>query len=91
LKVLMFYEIAADGLARVEANQAAHAARLEAFHARGELLMAGPYGEPPVGALGVFANRAAAEAFAAGDPFVLDGVVGRVTFHAWNEVLAPTA
>nr|WP_217703941.1 YciI family protein [Schlegelella koreensis] len=85
----MFYEIAPDGLARVAEHQAGHVARLAEFHARGELLMAGPYGDPPVGALGVFVNRAAAEAFAAGDPFVVHGVVGRHTFEPWHEVLAP--
>lgn len=88
MKVLMFYEMAPDGMARVPANQAGHVARLGEFHARGELLMAGPYGDPPVGALGVFTTRAAAEAFAAGDPFVVNGVVGRCTFQPWNEVLA---
>jgi uncharacterized protein YciI len=88
MKILMFYETAPDGLAKARDNFPAHRARLEAFHARGVLLMAGPYGSPPVGALGVFTSRAAAEEFVEGDPFVLNGVVARITFHEWNEVLA---
>jgi uncharacterized protein YciI len=44
---------------------------------------------PPVGALGVFTSREAAEEFIKGDPFVLNGVVGRYSLHDWNEVLAP--
>jgi uncharacterized protein len=87
VKVLMFYEIAPDGMAKAQANYAAHAARLDEFHQQGSLLMAGPYGNPPVGALGVFTSREAAEAFVAGDPFVVNGVVGRYTFQPWNEVL----
>lgn len=88
MKVLMFYELAPDGLSKVEGNFAAHRARLAEFHARGVLLMAGPYGSPPIGALGVFTSREAAEEFAKDDPFVVNGVVGKCSFHDWNEVLA---
>jgi uncharacterized protein YciI len=84
----MFYEIAPDGLEKVQANFAAHCARLNEFHARGVLLMAGPYRSPPVGALGAFTTRDAAEEFSKADPFVINGVVGRVTFHEWDEVFA---
>jgi uncharacterized protein YciI len=51
--------------------------------------MAGPYGSPPVGALGVFTSREAAESFVAGDPFVLNGVVGKHVIQEWSEALAP--
>ena len=88
MKVLMFYELAENGLDKVPAHMASHQARLREFHGRGVLLMAGPYGAPPVGALGVFTSRAAAEEFARDDPFMLNGVVGRCTFHDWNEDLA---
>ena len=88
MKVLMFYETAPDALAKARQYFPAHRARLEEFHGRGVLLMAGPYGNPPVGALGVFTTREAAEEFVRDDPFVLNGVVARYHFHEWNEVLA---
>lgn len=88
MKVLMFYETAPDALAEARQYFPAHRARLEEFHRRGVLLMAGPYGNPPVGALGVFTTREAAEEFVRDDPFVLHGVVARYRFHEWNEVLA---
>jgi uncharacterized protein len=88
MKVLMFYETAADGLPKARQHLAAHRARLEEFNQRGVLLMAGPYGNPPIGALGVFTTREAAEEFVKDDPFVLHGVVARHYFHEWNEVLA---
>ena len=88
MKVLMFYETAPDALAEARQYFPAHRARLEEFHGRGVLLMAGPYGNPPVGALGVFTTREAAEEFVRDDPFVLNGVVARYRFHEWNEVLA---
>lgn len=88
MKTLMFYEIAADGFGKIQASFEGHNARLAEFHRRGVLLMAGPYGNPPVGAIGVFTSQEAAEEFAKDDPFVVNGVVGRTTFHPWNEVLA---
>ena len=88
MKILMFYELAPDGLAQVAEHYPAHAARLQQFHARGVLLMAGPYGNPPVGALAVFTTREAAEEFSADDPFVLNGIVARTLFEEWNEGLA---
>ena len=88
MKTLLFYELSPDGLAKVPDHYAAHAARLRAFHARGVLLMAGPYGDPPTGALAVFTTPEAAREFSEGDPFVLEGIVARCTSHAWNEALA---
>ena len=89
MKFVMFYETAADGRSKAMENYAAHSARLHEFHARGVLLMAGPLGNPPEGALGVFTTREAAEEFAQGDPFVTNGVVGKWRVVEWAEVLAP--
>jgi uncharacterized protein YciI len=88
MKVVMFYEVAPDGIAKVQANYVAHRARLNEFHARGVLLMAGPYANPAEGAMAVFTNREAGEEFIKGDPFVLNGVVSKWTLREWNEVLA---
>ena len=89
MKYVMFYELATDGLSKVQANFPAHQARLKEFHQNGTLLMAGPYGAPPMGALAIFTSREAAEAFIAGDPFVLNGVVGKYSIQEWSEALAP--
>lgn len=52
--------------------------------------MIGPFTDPPAGsAMGIFATRAAAEAFVAADPFVSQGIVTRFTIREWNEVLRP--
>jgi uncharacterized protein YciI len=88
MKVVMFYEIAADGMSKAQANIAAHRARLSDFHARGVLLMAGPFANPAEGAMGVFTSRASAEEFIQGDPFVIHGVVAKWSLREWNEVLA---
>jgi uncharacterized protein YciI len=83
----MFYEVAPGGLEKARENFPGHRARIDEFHARGELLMVGTWANPAEGALAVFSNREAAEAFAKGDPFVLNGVVGTWTLRDWNEVL----
>jgi uncharacterized protein YciI len=88
MKFVMLYEVAPDGMAKAQANFAAHRARLNEFHARGTLLMAGPYANPSEGAMGIFASREAAEEFIRGDPFVINGVVGKWSVREWNEVLA---
>jgi uncharacterized protein len=88
MKTLMFYELAPDGLQKVPALFAAHGARLQEFKSRGVLLMAGPYGDPPQGAVAVFNSEAAAREFIAGDPFVLQGAVARWQVHPWQEALS---
>jgi uncharacterized protein YciI len=88
MKYVMFYETDPQnvGLARVHFK--AHRARLDDFHARGTLLMAGPYENPLEGALGVFTSREAVDDFIQGDPFVIHGVVKKPVIRGWSEVLA---
>lgn len=84
MKTVVFYDLAEDGFARVPENYPAHAARIREFHARGVLLMAGPLGNPPEGALSIFTDRASAEEFVSGDPFVLNQVVGKWRIVEWD-------
>jgi uncharacterized protein YciI len=88
MKYVMLYETSPEGLEKARLHYPAHRARLDEFHARGSLLMAGPLLAPTDGALGVFTTREAAEEFIQGDPFVLHGVVDKWTIREWNEVLA---
>ena len=65
----------------------AHRARFNEFHARGVLLMAGPLGNPPEGAMSVFTTQGAAEEFIQGDSFVVHGAVSKGHLVEWYEVL----
>ncbi|HEY7186474.1 MAG TPA: YciI family protein [Vicinamibacterales bacterium] len=87
MKCVMFYEPAVDGLAKAPRNYPAHKARVDEFARRGALLMVGTWANPADGALGIFSSRDAAEEFVGGDPFVQNGVVGRVTLKDWDEIL----
>lgn len=88
MKIVMFYGLAADGLSKAVEHLAGHRARLNEFHSRGVLLMAGPFANPSEGALGIFTTEEVAQEFIKGDPFVINGVVARWRLVEWNEVLA---
>ena len=92
LYVLMvsFSEQAQAVVAKGSAEFHAHRARMGDFHARGVLLMSGAFQEPgqPLTTMGIFTSRDAAEDFAQGDPFVLNGVASKWEVHAWQDVLA---
>jgi uncharacterized protein YciI len=84
---VLFYASAPDVRAKAPAHFPAHKARLDAFHARGDLLLVGTFGDPQEqGSMAVFASRDAAEAFVADDPFVREGVVASWELREWNEI-----
>jgi uncharacterized protein len=88
MKYVLFYESADNVAANAPPHFPAHKQRLDAFHARGDLLMVGTFGDPQTqGSMSVFASREAAEEFAQGDPFVINGVVRRWEIRDWDEVL----
>ncbi len=87
---MLFYESADDVLSKAPAHFPAHKARLDDFHARGDLLMVGTFGDPQEeGSMAIFTSREAAEEFVREDPFVLNGVVRDWHIREWDEVLAP--
>jgi uncharacterized protein len=89
-KYVLLYESADDVLSKAPTHFAAHSARGHEFHERGSLLAYGPFGDPQQeGSMAVFTTREAAEEFARGDPFVLNGVVRRWEIRAWNEAFLP--
>lgn len=90
MKYVLFYESADDVASKAPAHFPAHSARLDAFHARGDLLLVGTFADPQKdGSMSVFTSREAAEEFALGDPFVLNGVVRAWRVLDWNEILDP--
>jgi uncharacterized protein YciI len=86
---VLFYETAPDAVATIPDHYPAHKARVDEFHARGELVMVGTFGDPiSEGSMAVFRTRGGAEEFVADDPFVVNGVVARWYLREWNEVLS---
>jgi uncharacterized protein YciI/uncharacterized protein YndB with AHSA1/START domain len=87
MKAVVLYESAPDVMAKAPLHFPAHKVRLDAFQARGDLLAVGTFADPREGSMSVFLTREAADEFVREDPFVLNGVVSRVTIKDWNEVL----
>jgi uncharacterized protein YciI len=88
MKYVLFYESGEDVLTRAPAVFPRHRARIDEFVARGDLLLLGTFGDPQAeGSMAVFRSREAAEEFAGGDPFVLEGIVARWYVRDWNEIL----
>ena len=86
MRYVLFYESADDVASKAPAHFPAHSARLDEFHSRGTLLMVGTFGNPQEeGSMSIFTTREAAEEFARGDPFVLNGVVRDWHIREWDE------
>jgi uncharacterized protein YciI len=86
---VLFYESADDVASKAPPYFPDHWRRCEDFHARGLLLMVGTFGDPQrEGPMASFATRSAAEDFATGDPFVVNGVVSSWRVRQWNEAFA---
>lgn len=87
-KYVLLYEAAEDVASKAPAHFPAHRARWREFRERGELLLIGTFADVQKdGSMAVFTSRAAAEEFAEGDPFVLEGVVGRWEIREWLEAI----
>lgn len=90
---LLFYEVVPDYLSGRVPLRAAHLAHAQAAVDRGELLLAGALAEPVDGAVLLFQGTtpSIAEAFAAADPYVLNGLVRRWYVREWTTVVGSGA
>ena len=86
---LLLYDLVDDYLDRRAPLRPEHLGLAEAAHERGELVMAGALADPPDRAVLVFRgdDPSAAEAFAAADPFVREGLVRSWEVRAWTVVI----
>lgn len=58
-----------------------HKILVDAFVERGEVIGIGPFGD--LGNMAIFRSLESAEAFAAQDPFILEGLVTHHTIRPW--------
>ncbi len=86
---LLFYDVVPDYVERRAALRVEHLDVARAAHARGELVLGGALADPVDGAVLVFRgdSPAAAEAFAAADPYVRNGLVTRWRVRKWATVV----
>ena len=85
------YNSLADVFAQAPETIASHIARSKEFHAQGTVLMAGAFldkSSEPVSTMAICTTRQAAEDFARGDPFVLNGTVSQWQIREWTDLFA---
>lgn len=90
---LLFYELTPDYLERRPLHRAAHLQLAWDASRRGELILAGAFGDPVEGAALLFQGDSpqVAERFAAADPYVRNGLVRRWRVTPWMTVVGETA
>ena len=86
---LLIYDLADDYLERRGEFRTAHLALAWQAADRGDLVLGGALAEPASQAYLLFKGDtpAAAEAFAAADPYVANGLVKRSQVRMWNTVI----
>lgn len=85
------YRSVSEAISQAPEAIAAHKKRSQEWHEHGKLVMAGAFRDTPeshLQTMGVLTSREAAEAFANGDPFVVNGKVIRWYIREWNNMLA---
>ena len=90
---LLIYDVVDDYVQRRAAFRDRHLALAWQAQARGELVLGGALADPVDGAVLLFSgdSPAAAEAFAAADPYVRNGLVTRWRVRAWATVVGANA
>ena len=90
---LLFYDVVPDYVERRAAFRDEHLSLAWQAHARGELVLGGALADPVDGAVLLFScdSPGPAEAFAAADPYVRNGLVTRWRVRAWKTVAGATA
>lgn len=85
----LFYDVVDDYLDRRTPHRHEHLGLAREARERGEMVMAGAYGDPVEGVALLFRcdDASVAERFAEADPYVRAGVVTGWRVAVWNEVL----
>ena len=88
LHQLLSYQYVPDILERREPHREGHLALVRRWKDDGQLLMAGPLGDPPHGAAFLFKveDPAAVEPFVEADPYVAAGLVSGWRIEPWKVI-----
>jgi uncharacterized protein YciI len=90
---LLLYTATPDYLERRAAFRSEHLRLAWAAHGRGDLVLAGALANPADGAVLLFQGDSpkSAEAFAASDPYVLNGLIAKWEVREWTTVIGDMA
>jgi uncharacterized protein YciI len=85
MKTVVIGESSGATMDQIMAVYPRHKVVVDAFVARGDVIGIGPFADR--GNMAIFRTRAAAEAFVAQDPFVLEGLVKSVAIREWHDTM----
>ena len=85
MKTVVIGESSGATMDQIMAVYPRHKVVVDAFVARGDVIGIGPFADR--GNMAIFRTRAAAEAFVAQDPFVLEGLVKSVVLREWHDTM----
>jgi uncharacterized protein YciI len=86
---LLSYDLVDDYIRRRAPLRDEHLRLAREAHARGEIVLAGAFADPPDGAALVFraSDQWPVEDFARNDPYIINGLVKRWKVRLWNVVI----
>jgi len=87
MKAVILYEPSGSSMDAIMAVFPRHKALIDQFDARGEVIGIGAFGGGGQGSMGIFKDRAAAEAFVAQDPFIKEGLVSKYRILDWSDTM----
>jgi uncharacterized protein len=85
MKAVVFYETGSSTMEQIMAVYPRHKAYLDSFVEKRQVYGIGPFAGDREGSMGIFKSREIAEEFVKNDPFVLEGLVGKITIKEWND------
>ena len=85
MKAVIIYEPGTASMDAIMKVFPRHKLLIDEFAARGEVIGIGAFGGGGQGSMGIFKDRAAAEAFVARDPYLLEGLVAKYRIHDWSD------
>ena len=88
MKAVVFYERGSNVTGeKVMEIYPRHKQLVDAFAVEGKVMAIGAFATQTDGSMGVFKDKISAEEFVHQDPFVKEGIVGKITIKEWNEIL----
>jgi uncharacterized protein len=85
MKAVVIGESSGATMDQIMAVYPRHKAVVDAFVARGDVIGIGPFADR--GNMAIFRTRAAAEAFVAQDPFVVEGLIKSFVIREWHDTM----
>ena len=87
MKAVVFYERSHVTMEKIMEVYPKHKQLIDTFLKEGKVIAIGAFANSTDGSMGVFKDKASAEEFVSQDPFVKEGMVGKMTIKEWNEIL----